>query len=350
MRADPAAVGEISGRSVVLSYAGVATEYEALHRHAVVFDRSHRGRVRVSGAKAGEMLTGLVTNDVDALAPGQGQYAAALTPKGKIIADLRIFRDESSLLVDSPPRATEGWLGTVRKYINPRLAPYTDESATTRDLGIFGVAARLVVGEMTGVSSTVLGVLPPYAHVAVVIDGARVLIARVPDLELEGFELFVPADAYEALWNRALSAKATPGGLETWEIARVEAGRPEWGVDIDESTLPQEANFEELHAISYTKGCYTGQETVARVHFRGHVNRHLRGLRTASAEPPTPNAELFDATGKSVGHVRSTAASPRLGGIAIGMVRREIEIGATLTARAEGIESRVDVAHLPFPA
>ena len=350
IRADPAAVGEIGGRSVVLSYAGVATEYEALHRHAVVFDRSHRGRMRLSGATAGEMLTGLVTNDVLSLASGQGQYAAALTPKGKIIADLRIFRDESSLLVDAPPRANESWMSTVRKYVNPRLAAYSDESATLRDVGVFGVAARLVVGEMTGVSSSALGVLPAYAHVSVEIEGARVMVARVPDLELEGFELFAPAEIYEVLWERALAAKATPGGLDTWEIARVEAGRPEWGVDIDESTLPQEANFEELHAISYTKGCYTGQETVARVHFRGHVNKHLRGLRAASPEPPAPRAELFDATGKSVGDVRSTAPSPRLGGIAIGMVRREIEAGASLVARWEGGEARVDVAHLPFPA
>ena len=350
MRADPAAVGEIGGRSVVLSYAGVATEYEALHRHAVVFDRSHRGRLRISGEKASEMLTGLVTNDVAALAPGQGQYAAALTPKGKIIADLRIFRDENSLLVDTPPRATEGWMATVRKYVNPRLAPHADESATLRDLGVFGTAARFVVGEMTGISSSALGILPPYAYVSAVIDGTRVLIARVPELDIEGFELFVPSEMYDALWDRALAAKATPGGLETWEIARVEAGRPEWGVDIDDSTLAQEANLEELHAISYTKGCYTGQETVARVHFRGHVNRHLRGLRTASPQPPATQAELFDATGKSVGTVRSAVASPRLGGIAIGMVRREIEVGTTLIARWEGGEARVDVAHLPFPA
>jgi tRNA-modifying protein YgfZ len=350
VRAEPAAVAEIGGRSVVLSYAGVETEYEALHRLAVAFDRSHRGRMRISGAKAGEMLTGLVTNDVVALTPGQGQYAAALTPKGKIIADLRIFREEGGFLVDVPPRATEGWLAMIRKYMNPRLAPYTEESATTRALGVFGVGARLVVGEMTGTSSSVLGVLPAYAHISVVIAGARVVIARVPDLELEGFELYAPTESYDLLWERALAVKATPGGLQTWEIARIEAGRPEWGVDIDESTLPQEANLDELHAISYTKGCYTGQETVARVHFRGHVNRHLRGLRAASAEAPPSLAALFDATGKHVGEVRSAATSPRLGGIAIGMVRREIEIGATLMARWEGGESRVDVAHLPFPA
>jgi folate-binding protein YgfZ len=347
---DAAAVGEISGRSVVLSYAGVATEYEALHRHAVVFDRTYRGRMHLGGANAAEMLTGLVTNDVVALTPGQGQYAAALTPKGKIIADLRIFRDESSFLVDVPPRASEGWTSTVRKYVNPRLAAYKDESDVLRDLGVFGVSARLVVGEMTGVSSSALGVLPPYSHVAVVIEGVRVLIARVPDLELEGFELFAPAETHALLWERALAAKATPGGLQTWDIARVEAGRPEWGLDIDESTLPQEANLEALHAISYTKGCYTGQETVARVHFRGHVNKQLRGLRSAGQQPPVSGAALFDATGRDVGDVRSTAASPRLGGIAIGMVRCEIEPGASLTARWEDGETRVDVAHLPFPA
>jgi folate-binding protein YgfZ len=349
-QADQTSVGEIGGRSVVLSYAGVATEYEALHRNAVVFDRSHRGRMRVAGATAGEMLTGLVTNDVVALSVGQGQYAAALTPKGKIISDLRIFREEGSFLLDAPPRASEGWLTTVRKYVNPRLAPYTDESANVRDLGVFGVSARIVVGEMTGISSSALGVLPPYAHVAVSIESAPVIVARVPELELEGFELFVPAERYELLWDRALTAKATPGGLQTWEIARIEAGRPEWGIDIDESTLPQEANLEELHAISYTKGCYTGQETVARVHFRGHVNRHLRGLRAAGPEPPLAGAALLDAAGKSVGDVRSTAASPRLGGIAIGMVRREVELGTSLLARWEGGEMRVDVAHLPFPA
>jgi tRNA-modifying protein YgfZ len=348
-RTDAAAVKEIGGRSVVLSYAGVTTEYEALRRHAVVFDRSHRGRMRFSGAKAGDTLAGLVTNDVLALAPGQGQYAAALTPKGKIIADVRIFHEDESYLVDSPLRATEGWVAMIRKYVNPRLAKYTDESATLRDIGIFGVAARTVVGEMTGVNSTALGALPSYAHVHVKVDNYDVLIARTPDLELEGFDLIAPVEVYNALWERAIAAKATPAGLESWEIARVEAGRPEWGIDIDESTLPQEANLEELHAISFTKGCYTGQETVARVHFRGHVNRHLRGLRTASSEPPAMHATLFDATGKQVGDIRSAAASPRLGGIALGMVRREVELGAALIARWEGGESRVDVTHLPFP-
>ena len=350
MRRDPSSVGEIGGRSVVLSYAGIAAEYDALRRHAVAVDRSHRGRIVFSGAKAGEMLTGLVTNDTLALTPGQGQYAAALTPKGKIVADLRIFRDGDEFLVDCSPRAFEGWMAMVRKYVNPRLAPYRDVSAELRDLGIFGANARNVVGAMTGASASALGVLPPYAHVAVAIDDVRVIIARVPDLEIEGFEIFAPAALYPQLWEHAIAAQATPAGLDVWEIARVEAGRPEWGIDIDESTLPQEANLDDLHAISYTKGCYVGQETVARVHFRGHVNRCLRGLRTADTAPPAPRALLFDSEGKQVGDVRSAASSPRLGGIAIGMVRREAELGAALVARSDAGETRVDVSHIPFPA
>ena len=130
--------------------------------------------------------------------------------------------------------------------------------------------------------------------------------------------------------------------------ARVEAGRPEWGIDIDESTIPQEANFDELHAISYTKGCYTGQETVARVHFRGHVNRHLRGLTYTGPSPLPPGAQLLDDAGKAVGDVRSAAISPRLGGIALAMLRREIAVGSSVRVTWDGGESAASVVMLPF--
>ncbi|MDB4887042.1 MAG: hypothetical protein JWN79_2480 [Gemmatimonadetes bacterium] len=352
----PPSIGDVGGRSVVLAYGSVAAEYEALHRHAAVFDRSHRARVRVLGARAAEMVAGLVTNDVTGLTAGQGCYAAALTAKGKIVADLRIFVEESSVLVDAPPRAGDAWAAMVKKFVNPRIAAHRDESATLRDIGIFGVNARHVVSALTTVPAAALGMLPPYAHVTVDIDGHVVLVARVPDLAVEGFELIVPAEAFAMLWPRATAAGATPAGLEAWEIARVEAGRPEWGLDMDDSTIPQEANFDELHAISYTKGCYVGQETVARVHFRGHVNRHLRGVRVAGIEPPPRGATLHDETGAVVGDVRTAVRSPSLGGIALAMVRREVAPGAALVARwstgegdaAVASERRVDVAALPF--
>ena len=351
-------VGDIGGRSVVLAYGSVAAEYEALQTRSALFDRSHRGRIRVNGEKAAEMVAGLVTNDVAGLVPGQGCYAAALTAKGKIVADVRVFIDEGSVLVDAPPRAALAWAAMVKKFVNPRVAPHVDESVALRDLGIFGANARHVVAAITGVQAPALTALAPFAHVTVEIAGQKVLVARSPELNVEGFELFVAADQFDAMWERAAASGAVPAGLEAWEIARVEAGRPEWGLDIDDSTIPQEANFDELHAISYTKGCYVGQETVARVHFRGHVNKHLRGIHAAGLDAPPTGATLHDATGQPVGDVRTAVRSPRLGGIALAMIRREVAAGASLLARwpsvdsAEGSvnERRVDVAALPFDA
>ncbi|HEX5971237.1 MAG TPA: hypothetical protein VFY85_04875 [Gemmatimonadaceae bacterium] len=348
--------GEVGGRSVVLAYGSVAAEYEALHTQAALFDRSHRGRLQVFGERAAEMVAGLVTNDVSGLAPGQGCYAAALTAKGKIIADVRIFVEEGSVLTDAPPRAAEAWMSMVKKYVNPRLAPHADVTATLRDIGIFGANARHVMSAITGVPSPALSALAPYAHATVDLDGVRAIVTSVPELGVEGFELILPAEAFPAMWQRAMDAGATPAGLEAWEIARVEAGRPEWGIEMDDSTIPQEANFDELHAISYTKGCYVGQETVARVHFRGHVNRHLRGVRAEGTEPVPRGATLHDEAGAQVGDVRSAVRSPMLGGIGLAMIRREVEPGASLIARwseagaEEGVvaERKVDVVALPF--
>jgi folate-binding protein YgfZ len=348
VRQDPA-LGAVAGRSVVLHYGDPQREYAALRGGAIVVDRSARGRTELRGPRAAEVLTGLVTNDVSTLTPGHGQYAAALTPKGKIIADVRIFRLDDRLLVDCAPRAHDGWRAMLQKFVNPRLAPYVDVTADTRDVGLFGANARLIVSAMTGIDCELLGALPSYAHLPATVGDESIRVARVPDLELEGYELFVPAVAFDDVWRRATNAGATPAGLEAFEIARIEAGRPEWGLDIDDATLAQEANLEALHAISYTKGCYTGQEVVARVHFRGHVNKRLRGLLCGDCTPAPSHAILYTDDGKQVGDVRSNALSPRLGAVALAMVREEVPSGTTLTVRWDGGESRSDVTDLPFP-
>jgi folate-binding protein YgfZ len=342
-------LGEVAGRSVVLRYGNVSAEYAALRSGAMLVDRTARGRLRVLGPKGPELITGLVTNDIMALPPGHGAYAAALTPKGKIVADIRIFAREGELLIDTPPRAQDGWLAMVKKFVNPRLAMYVDESTTMRTAGAFGSAARRITSVALGVSPEALSALPIYGHMTVELDGTPVLVARVPELELEGYEMFVAHESFASLWHRLLAAGGVPGGLDAWEIARIEAGRPEWGLDIDDTTIPQEANFDELHAISYTKGCYVGQEVVARVHFRGHVNRHLRGLLCGDGPDVPFGAQLLEDGGKDVGTVRSSALSPRLGAVALAMVRREVEVGSTLTVRWEGGEAKADLAALPFP-
>ena len=342
-------LGEIDGRQVVLHYGDVAAEYAALRTGALLVDRTHRGRVRLRGEKARDVVTGLVTNDIIALEPGQGAYAAALTPKGKIIADVRVFTSADAILMDVPARAFPGFIAMIRKYVNPRSSPYSDESATLHDLCIAGANARLVLAEVLGAHSATLGTLPPYGHITADFEGATLEIARTPELGSDAYDCFVPAALHETMRARLIDAGARPGGLVAWDIARVEAGRPEWGLDIDETTIPQEANLDELGAISYTKGCYTGQETVARVHFRGHVNRHLRGLMFDGDEPAPRGAALGDTAGKAVGDVRSGATSPRLGAIALAMVRREVEAGSMLTVTWDGGRAEARLVRLPFP-
>lgn len=339
---------DVSGTPVVAHHGDPRVEYDALHRGAALFDRSHRARTIITGEKGPELLTGLVTNDVIGLAPGHGQYAAALTAKGKIVADVRIFRrPDGDLLVDVPPRAAAGWRDLIRKFINPRIARYRDASDELRALGVYGIRAQGVVSHATGLPASQLDALPPYGVVTTDVDGVPALLVRAPDLALDGWELLVPADGWEQVRERLRAEGGTPAGLEAWEIARVEAGRPEWGLDIDENTIPQEANFDELHAISYTKGCYTGQETVARVHFRGHVNRHLRHLRHEGDEALPTGAALMDGE-RQVGDVRSSVVSPNRGPIALAMVRREVEPGREVRAVWEGGERIVTVAALPY--
>jgi folate-binding protein YgfZ len=368
-----------SAPALVRDYGDPAAEYAALRAGALLVDRTHRDRWTLRGPKAREALTGLVTNDIVSLAPGQGHYAAALTPKGKILADVRVLAvdaaaaatpvagdgagswlDGVALVVDVPARAAEGWGAMLRKYLNPRVAPYARVTEQVRAFGLYGTHARDALAAAFGTPPSALGQLAPYAHATLVAHGTPLLVVRVPDLGLDGFEVLVPAEAFDATWARVASAAPgiVAGGEVAYGIARVEAGYPEWGLDIDDGTIPQEANLDELRAISYTKGCYTGQEVVARVHFRGHVNRHLRGLAYPPDGTVIPRgAQLLDESGKVVGDVRTSALSPRLGGVALGMVRREVPLGTTLLARwpADGGSREIapdpddEATALPFP-
>jgi len=327
----------------------IAAQYSALHERAIVVDRSSRGRMRFTGAKAGEVLTGLVTNDVLSLKPGHGLYAAALTPKGRIIADPRIFAGDGWYIADVAERAHAGWNALIQKFVNPRLAKYADESADTAAVGVFGARATAILSSAIGTTPALLEALPMFGHVAVAAAGHELLVARVPDAGVPGYQIITAAGSRDWLITELTSAGAVKADAAVLDVARVEAGRPEWGVDMDESTIPQEANFDELGALSYSKGCYTGQEVVARIHFRGHVNRHLRGLRAEPGGAPLPSgAKLHGEDGAEVGDVRSSVGSPSLGRIALGMVRREVPVEGMLVARWDGGETPVHVASLPF--
>jgi folate-binding protein YgfZ len=322
----------------------VEANLRAFRDGALVFDRSARTRGVFPGAKAAEVLNGLVTNDVAALEAGRGLHAAALTPKGKVIADVRIFRRAEDFLVDAPAAAAPGWWTMVHKYVNPRLTRYREVSGELGDVSVFGRRAMELVAALTGES---LADVPMYSHRTTEVSGAAILMARVPDAGVEGVTLFVPDGMRAAIAGRLSDLGAMEGLPESLEIARIRAGRPAWGLDMDETTLAQEARMDELGAISYEKGCYTGQETVARVHFRGHVNRMLRGICFARDVELARGTPLARSDGSDVGDVRSTALAPD-GGIGLAMLRREVAIGERLTASIAGRPVDVEVVALPM--
>jgi folate-binding protein YgfZ len=336
----------VAGHTVALMYDDAAREYAALHDACGALRRDERARWLFSGKKAAETLNGLLSNDIEALTPGSGCYAAALTPKGRIVADVRVFRREDDCLLDVASRAQAGWAELVRKYVNPRLATFSDVSDSTGCVGAYGPRAAMTIARLSAFDPNVLAAMSPFHHVEGDVAGHTARIVRSPDFGVLGFDIIVDASHATVLFDALLGAGARAVGLAAADIVRVEAGRPEWGIDMDDTTLPQEVNLEALHAISFTKGCYTGQEVVARVHFRGHVNRTLRGL--AGSQPIPPRATLISAEHSDVGDVRSSVVSPRFGPIALAMVRREIALGEEILVRDGEHEHAVRVASLPF--
>jgi tRNA-modifying protein YgfZ len=316
-------------------------EYRALREACGLLDRSARGKLALRGAGAIEFLNGQVTNELADLSPGEGRYAAFLTHKGKMLGDLRILAPgpdaggpPMELLLDTERVALQALFDMVRRFkvgFDVELHKRTLERGM---LSLIGPAAELDLGETAGALPGAV----EHDNVPLEIDGVGALAVRT---EL-GLDLICDASETAALGAALVARGAVPVAERTAECVRVERGRPRFGVDIDESTIPEEAGLNE-RAVSFTKGCYVGQETVARLHYRGRPNRHLRGLRLSA---PAATGEPLRLDERPVGRVGSAVVSPELGPIALALVRREAEPGATVGVgeRAE----RAEVVELPF--
>jgi folate-binding protein YgfZ len=315
----------------------LGSEHRALHEGCGLLDRSERGKLALSGDGAAEFLNGQVTNELMTLLPGEGCYAAFLTHKGKMLGDLRILLvggespdDSPELLLDTERSALQALFDMIRRFkvgFRVELHKRTLESGL---LSLIGPQAGQVAGaEELGDAE--------HANARVRIGDVQALAVRTD----VGVDLVCNAAETERLSGILRERGAVPVSEEAAECLRVERGRPRFGIDLDETVIPQEAGLNE-RAVSFTKGCYVGQETVARLHYKGKPNRHLRGLLISEPALPGEELRLGDRT---VGHLGSTAVSPRLGPIALALVRREAEPGAEVLV---GAHAKAEVVALPF--
>jgi folate-binding protein YgfZ len=306
-------------------------QYRALREGAGVVDRSSRGKLTLSGRDAAEFLQGQVTNDVEALEPETGCYAALLDRKGHMQADMRVLRlSTGELWIDTEPETAGVLERHLRMYSIGREVEIEDVTDTWAIVSVIGPGA---------IEATASGpVGPEHAQRDYKRDGVEIL-AVATDL---GLDLMVRADQVDELRKVLAGSEATEVSEQAVEIVRVESGRPRFGREMTTATIPQEAGIAE-RAVSFTKGCYIGQETVARLHYKGKPNRHLRGLRL---DAPVTDGDAIVLGDREVGTIGTAVLSPAYGPIALAVVRREAEPGARVQVGEDGVAA--EVIDVPF--
>jgi folate-binding protein YgfZ len=306
-------------------------QYRQLREECGLVEEPDRGFLVVSGPEAADYLQGQLTNDVEALEPGDGAYAALLDRKGHMQADMRVLRpgEEPQLLLDLEPEGLAAARRHLQMYKIGREVEVSDESDGHSLLSLIGPRAVEIAGTAA---------LPENACETTTVGGARCVAVGTAS----GIDLIFAAAKLDAVRDALIAAGAVEVSPEAAEILRIEVGRPRFGAEMGTETMPAEAGIVE-QAVSFTKGCYIGQETVARLHYKGKPNRHLRGLRFSA---PAPQGAVLRLGGKEVGSVGSAAVSPAFGPIGLAILRREAEPGATLAVGEDGVTA--EVVGLPF--
>ena len=340
--------GSWRGCRVAERYGDVEAEVRAVRQGAGVIDRTDRAFLTASGPDAADYLHRMTSNEVSGLEAGQGRYSLQLDAQGHIIADFHLLRMDDHVLLEVDWLRRGPLREVLEKYIVADDVEMADASGQLAELSVEGPqSGKLLKAALSQ------GVLPgaELNHAWVRFGETPVLVVKVSETGEESYGLIFVVEYAQNVWE-ALSAQRRavawkPVGYAALNILRTEAGIPWYDADIDERTLPPEAGLEQ-RAISYTKGCYLGQEVIERIRSRGHVNRKLTGLRLSlrgSALPPAGAKLLSD--GKEVGHITTAVHSPTLGAaIALGYVRREhLEAGTRLGVEGGG---PAEVAALPF--
>jgi folate-binding protein YgfZ len=342
----------VNDAELVAHYGDPQTEHAALRQTVAVLDLSSRGRLCVLGRDRERFLNGQVTNDVKALAPGAGCYTAVVNAKGRMEGDACVYRLAEEFLLDCEPGWATALAQRLERYVIADDVQIADAAPHFGLLSVQGPRAAEVARALA--PSLEPPAQPLSLKVVAHAAWGELYVVNQPRVGVPGWEVYVPRAALEAAAETLRSAAAHLGGrLAGWEAletARIEAGIPRWGADLDESTLPPEAGLE-ARAISYTKGCYIGQEVLARIRTYGHVNRALCGLWLGEWQGALPaRGDRLFRDGREVGHVTSATRSPGLNAaIALGYVRRECTApGTELTLRSSEGEGPVRIVSLPF--
>jgi len=320
----------------------IDAQYRQLREECGVLDRSDRGKLLVTGSEAAEYLQGQLTNDIEVLESGEGCYAALLDRKGHMQADMRVLnlsavplpgvpgtKNSAAVWVDTEP----GALAAARRHL--------DMYKIGRDVTLEDVGEQLAVLSLIGPRSVELAgspALPEYSSELVSIEGVNCLAVGTT----LGIDLIAVAEDRERLIATLAAAGAPAVDPVAAEIIRIESGTPRFGSEMDTATMPAEAGIVAA-AVNFEKGCYIGQETVARLHYKGKPNRHLRGLRLSGPAEPGATLSLGE---KEVGKLGSSCVSPAHGPIGLAIVRREAEPAAELLVGEDGVTARV--VDLPF--
>lgn len=341
--------GELTGKKVVQSYGDIVAEYHLLTETVGLIDLTSRSCIAVLGEDRVKYINGQVTNEVMRLQPGQGCYAAIVNVKAKMQSDLNIYRLEEELILDFEPGLFEVVKGRIEKNIVSDQVEIIDVSPHFGLLSLQGPSTCDVLDS--------LGLSMPdesLAHIKVSIpDMGEWFLMCNSRFGNMGCDLYIPIDylakAAERLFKEAINQKGGLVGWQATEISRVETGIPRFGSEMDQDTLPPEVNIQN-RAISYSKGCYIGQEIIARIRTYGRVNRTLVGFRFDKEleESAVSGSLLEDESGKNIGKITSIVNSPKFGVVGLGLVRKNhADLGKVLNAKVPAV-GKATVALIPF--
>jgi folate-binding protein YgfZ len=332
---------EYRGGQTAAVYSDPRREFSALRSACGLYDLGWRTNIALGGRDRVRWLNGMITNNIRDLAVGRGVYGFLLNPQGRILGDLYAYDRGDYLLVATEQAQAEKVLGIFKRYIIMDQVEVTNISEKLTAIGVSGPSSR----EMLRAAGLELPILEPLQLADITWQQVGLTVVRGDNPVAESYEVFLPPESVNRLWDALVKAGATPVGCEGFEMFRIAAGIPRYGQDIRERDLPQET--EQTRALNFTKGCYIGQEIVERIRSRGNVHRKFTGFVLLQGGLPVSGTKV-QADGKEIGEITSVASLPVNDGdlpVALGYVRREIGIPGKEVQMGN---TQARVSELPF--